>query len=309
MEENSCEFVSSRGLVKICDIHPDYNHHDGFTMDYLNKCCDIPYGTTIYVHFDILRMFIKQILPYIRNYFVLVCGSTDLEFPRDFQDIFFDIEYSEKILNFWCQNCTVETRKIHSIPIGLDYHCMSFNTPHLSYGERDLKPVIQEQRTKEIIQSFKNIEETKAGCITNFHLATEYPKRERVRVPAYQRLKDNTSVKFLPKMNRYDYFKETNEYFFMISPSGNGLDTHRTWEALILNRVPIVNDTGLQVYDDLPIIQLQIGANGEGWEQINKEFLEEKKKEIICKLNEGKYNLDKLRLSYWEKLFNKHKKQ
>jgi len=306
-DETECEFVSSRGLVKICDVHPVFDHADRFDVNYLIKCNNINYGDTVYIHFDILRFFIKQVLRKIQKPFVLVCGSTDLEFPRDFQDIFFEIEHSDKILNFWCQNCTVETRKIKCMPIGVDYHCMSYNTPHLSYGEKDLKPIIQEERTKEIIKTFKKLEDANTKALTNFHHATNYPNREKVRVPAYNRLKYNENIRWLDKMNRYEYFNQCNDYFFMISPSGNGLDTHRTWEALILNRIPIVNDTGLLVYDDLPIIQLKIGTNGEGWEVITKEFLEVKKREILNNLREGKYNTEKLKLEYWKKLFNQYK--
>lgn len=306
-EENECEFVSSRGLVKICDIYPTYNHADHFNPMYLNNCANMSYGSTVYLHFDILRAFIKQVHPHITTKYVIVCGSTDLEFPRDFQDIFFEIEYSDKILNFWCQNCTVETRKIKNIPIGLDYHCMSFNTEWTSYGEKNLKPIVQEQKTKEVISTLKPLEDCKVLAVTNFHLAKNYPKREKVRMPAHERLRENDNIVWLEKMNRYDYYKSCDDYFFMLSPSGNGLDTHRTWEALILNRIPIVNDTGLLVYDDLPIIQLKVGENGDGWQVINNEFLANKREEILRGIKEGKYNFDKLKLSYWKRLFNQHK--
>lgn len=307
-QENECEFVSSRGIVKSCDIYPNYNHQDRFDISYLNKCANIQYGDTVYLHYDILRLFIKQVHPQIKNPYVIVCGSTDLEFPREFHDIVLEIELSDKILNFWCQNCTIETNKIKCLPIGLDYHCMSFNTQWLSYGQKNLKPIKQEQIIKEIKSNFKPLEESKKEAITNFHLATDLPNRAKVRVPAYQRLKNNTNIKWLQKMDRYDYYKECENYQFMISPSGNGLDTHRTWEALILDRIPIVNDTGLLVYNDLPIIQLQIGNDGDGWEIITKEYLESKSKDIIENKKQGKYNIDKLKLSYWMKLINQHKK-
>jgi hypothetical protein len=57
--------------------------------------------------------------------------------------------------------------------------------------------------------------------------------------------------------------------FFMISPSGNGLDTYRTWEPFVLNNIPTVNYTGLLVYDDLPIIQLK-NENGDKYSTSNK---------------------------------------
>jgi hypothetical protein len=39
-----------------------------------------------------------------------------------------------------------------------------------------------------------------------------------------------------------------SEYKFVLSPPGNGLDTHRTWEAMYLGVVPIVKDSSAMRY-------------------------------------------------------------
>jgi hypothetical protein len=254
---------------------------------------------------DVLKIFINTLLDGFQNPIVIVSGSTDLEFPRDFLDIWYKIETSDKILNFFCQNCTIKTRKIQNIPIGLDYHCISYNTEWLSYGYKNISPVIQEKMIYDVKNSLLDLVDPKIQinkCATNFHLAMDYERRSKVRIPAYNILKNNNCIEFLSRLPRYEYFKKLNDYAFTISPSGNGLDTHRTWESLILNRIPIVNDTGLQVYDDLPIIQIK------DWTIISEEWLKTKYNEIIQKFNNNQFNLGKLYLKYWTNLFNQYKK-
>ena len=37
-----------------------------------------------------------------------------------------------------------------------------------------------------------------------------------------------------------DYLKNLTKYKFILCPEGNGLDTHRIWESILTNTVPIV---------------------------------------------------------------------
>jgi hypothetical protein len=37
-----------------------------------------------------------------------------------------------------------------------------------------------------------------------------------------------------------EYINNICNHFYTLSPEGNGIDCHRTWECLYLNRVPIV---------------------------------------------------------------------
>ena len=42
-----------------------------------------------------------------------------------------------------------------------------------------------------------------------------------------------------------NYRKIAAECMFVASPAGNGLDCHRTWEAMYLGAVPLVNDNAM----------------------------------------------------------------
>jgi hypothetical protein len=294
--ENECNFVSSRGLAKICSQHPHYDSSNG--MNYSINT-NVEYGETVYVDFKILRPYITQVLNQLQNPVVIVCGNDDNDFPDDFKDIVEVIENHKNILCFWCQNCTIETNKIKNIPIGLDYHSMSYDTPHLVHGQKHIPPTVQETQILEIKNDFLPLKDCKSLCIANFHLAMDMYKRERVRLPAYNKLKNNSCIKFLERQSRTDYMKELKEVAFAICPSGNGLDTHRLWETIVLGRIPIVNKTGLKVYKDLPILEV------EDWEIINEEWLSYQHKNIVEKY--GNFNMEKVYLNYWKKLFSEFK--
>jgi hypothetical protein len=101
-------------------------------------------------------------------------------------------------------------------------------------------------------------------------------------------------IKKLPEI-----YERNRQYPFWLSPRGNGIDCHRTWEALYLDIIPIVWNNSLNVlYENLPVVIIN------DYEQLNEEFLYEKLNEISKKkLSKEKiYKYEKLRNAYWRRL-------
>lgn len=73
------------------------------------------------------------------------------------------------------------------------------------------------------------------------------------------------------------YFLSLPTYKFVISPEGNGIDTHRHYEALMSGSIPIVEDN--------PIIRAKYGNAPILWthnyEEVNEAYLLEKYAEMI----------------------------
>ena len=64
-------------------------------------------------------------------------------------------------------------------------------------------------------------------------------------------------------------WKKHKDYAFELSPSGNGLDCHRTYEALILKTIPIVRTNTLDsIYldHDLPVVIVK------EWNEVKKKI-------------------------------------
>ena len=65
-----------------------------------------------------------------------------------------------------------------------------------------------------------------------------------------------------------DYCQEMKKYLFVASPRGNGIDCHRTWEALYMGCIPIVERHFMyDSYKHLPIIQI------DSWDNFTMESL------------------------------------
>ena len=92
-----------------------------------------------------------------------------------------------------------------------------------------------------------------------------------------------------------EYINDLSSYKFAISPQGNGVDCHRTWECLYLGVIPIVeNSISMSFFQELPILFV------DNYDIITEDFLHKKYNEFSNK----KFNLEKLNIKYWENKFN-----
>ena len=97
------------------------------------------------------------------------------------------------------------------------------------------------------------------------------------------------------RIERYESWKNQSEYAFIASPHGNGIDCHRTWEALCLGCIVIVKTSPLDdLYDGLPVLIV-----GE-WSDICENLL----LETIEKYKSMDFNYEKLTLNYWMNKIN-----
>jgi len=89
-------------------------------------------------------------------------------------------------------------------------------------------------------------------------------------------------------------WKKHKGYAFELSPSGNGLDCHRTYEAIILNTIPIVRTNTLdRIYidHDLPVVIV------DEWSEVtpgNLKIWHDKYKSYFTKTT-----MDKMKSDYW----------
>jgi hypothetical protein len=90
-----------------------------------------------------------------------------------------------------------------------------------------------------------------------------------------------------------NYLVELGEHRFALSPPGRGIDTHRTWEALMVGTIPIVIRSPLDsMYDKLPVLIV------DDWSVLTCEFLEEK----YVEFQGGEYDFSRLYTPYWKRV-------
>jgi hypothetical protein len=103
-----------------------------------------------------------------------------------------------------------------------------------------------------------------------------------------------------PKVPKEEFYETLSKFYYNVCPMGNGFDTHRFWETLMVGTIPIVKshdfyDNLLFQYPKLPIIVVK------SWEElpiIIESFTQERYNELWNKadISSGLYNywVDKL---------------
>jgi hypothetical protein len=93
-----------------------------------------------------------------------------------------------------------------------------------------------------------------------------------------------------PNLSLFQYKEKLDKHKFILCPSGNGIDTHRLWEALYHGIIPIVeNNIFCKCLEELPVLVV------DNFMEINENFLNKKYQEFSNK----KFNLEKLKTSWW----------
>jgi len=291
--ENKCKIISSRGILKSCgiiSINPvssikylkDYDNIE-YRLKYMN------YGTTIYVCSSALKNFISKLLPTISTPFILVSGDCDETMPYDVlnEKEFKSFIQSDKVIHWYLQNCVITHPKITGIPIGLDYHTMSENDH--DWGTH-MSPLNQEKMLISLARESKPFYNRNIKIYSNCHFTVKSSKYGYDRKDAIERIDKNLVYYEPSKINRFQSWIKQKEFTFVLSPHGNGLDCHRTWEALALGCIPIVKTSKINhLYEELPVLILS------DWSDVSLELLNN----TVYSFKNKNFNYEKLNLEYW----------
>jgi hypothetical protein len=294
--EKDCKYVSSRGLLTSCDIH-SYTPISSIPqlINYNKNMNSQEDGSTIYVCNTAIRTFLNNISD-IKYRFVLVSGDSDTTVPYDIftsSDEFIKFIDCDKIIHWYSQNCIIDHPKITRIPIGLDYHTLS--QCNYKWGPQK-SPINQEYELTNIKNNSKPFWQRKIKCYSNFHFS--FYKFGQDRIDAMNKIPKNLMFYEEKEVPRLESWERQSEYSFVISPHGNGLDCHRTWEALILGCIVIVKTSGLDpLYNDLPVLIVN------DWQDVNKNLLED----TIDNFKEKQFNYSKISLDFWMNKIKTHK--
>ena len=173
---------------------------------------------------------------------------------------------------------------VHSIPLGITNDSGESDL-HFVYGNLDC-----------MIQIMGEPKNDKNLVYMNFNIDTFPMERQSV----FDMFKNNSWVTVGNIENsisgRTNFLREIRNNTFVLCPRGNGVDTHRMWETLYMGSIPIVKrDIAMDEFFDLPICFIN------DWTEVTPEFLEAEKSWI----QNGNWNMDKLKMSYWIDLINK----
>lgn len=237
-------------------------------------------GDLVWVHPRFLGRFCREVLPSVKHPFALLISDGDESFPSECGD-HFDLNpllESDKVVHIFAQNCDYSGKspKISPIPLGLDFHTIAYKKSTLGWGAKG-SPAEQEAILRGVIAGLLPTSERKVRAFVDFQhsdsMRTGGQKRYlqcgEDRTAIFQRLLKTGVIDYDNFMSRQDLWRRKGEYAFSISPHGNGLDCHRTWEDLALGCIVIVKTSPLDpLYEGLPVVIVQ------DWSEVTEENLE-----------------------------------
>jgi hypothetical protein len=252
-----------------------------------------------------LPHFVKVVLPRIHVPFKLVTNESDNTMPNDFKTEADEILNSPYLIHWFSENWVTEHPKVTRIPLGIDYHSLHLEPPKLKilskvihsnashpFGWGPRKPaVMQEQELIGIKNLSRPFWERDVKGYGNFHFHMGLGYAQQDRPDAYNNIPKSVMF-YEPHMVTRDIcWKNMIHCAFVVSPHGNGLDCHRTWEALALGCIAIVKTSGIDpLFDDLPVWIVQ------DWKDVTFENMKSKIEEFKNKT----FKYEKLTLAYWK---------
>jgi hypothetical protein len=245
-------------------------------------------GDTIYVCSSALLDFVSRILPNIRTRFILVSGDSDSSIPfySLLQKAFRVLIQNEYLIVWFSQNLTASPKeypKMQYLPIGMDYHTIANNDMY--WGPR-CSPKTQEILLMELQKKMRPFIERIPTAYTTFHFTLHRGSRQA----AYDQIPKDLVYYEPQNICRLASWKKQIEYAFVVSPPGEGLDCHRTWEALCLGCIPILISTPLDdMFEDLPVLIVK------SWSDVTRELLDK----TLSEYSKREFCMEKLQLSYW----------
>ena len=220
---SSCHIITGEKLQSLSDVYlgkqEDFEFNpfirsqtdkhlelDMIPSDYDNPGCIFVYGHRI-------REFAQHIEK-LRNPFTLITHNSDENIVEC--DEFLKILRYPRLQKWFAQNVCFDSEKLTALPIGIANSMWPHGRP----------------------EWFKNNKLSKTKDVYfSFNLGTNGSKRTE----CYETLKPKLT--FLPVVPPEENISRMKDYKFCICPEGNGVDTHRFWEALYLRTVPIVIDS------------------------------------------------------------------
>lgn len=268
--KGSQPFISADSFRSICD-------HICDETDYAFNPANVKAGDTIYITSYIAAEFFNLAHPKITAPYILVAHNGDISNPNVSKQMLDD----PKLIKWFGINCDLPVLhpKFVPIPIGLANR-------YWAHGNIEI--------VDNVVKNLAKYAKKRLACVS-------FTKNTNggARWPAFNFFQDKSyCTTFINNLdhNRKDlrsYLIDMAESKFVVSPHGNGLDCHRTWEALLVGSFPIVKISTLDpLYQDLPVLIVK------DWSDATEEFLNQQYK-IMC---QTKYNLEKIYFKYWEDL-------
>ena len=200
-------------------------------------------GDVVFVATHELERFKSEILPSIGRKFTLITHNSDVNIDATRAALADD----GRVMRWFAQNAVCTHPKIEAIPIGLENRWRHSNGVVGDFRRLDRRSASRKPR-----------------ILYGFSVGTNVAERG----PALEALRSAVGADEIGWTNSRAYRRELSEYCFVASPPGNGIDCHRTWEALYLGVIPIIKRSAFyDAWQGLPILAVDDWTELCGWDE------------------------------------------
>lgn len=223
-------------------------------------------GDIVFLKTDYLGYFFSEIHPWVKEPYILLTHNSDYSVPGSFAHFLDD----PKLFAWFGQNTDLVHPKLFPVPIGLANQYW----PHGNVDAVNRAVDLSSHDPKPIFLYINYSANTSA-------------KRTDGALTALTKL----PCAFVPTRKPFEeYAIDLAHSVFVVSPPGNGLDCHRTWESLYMGAIPIVKRSTIKnLFADLPVIIV------DDWSEITEQQL----MEIANEYNNKQFNMKKIYADYW----------
>ena len=216
-KSGSLPYVSGACFV----LYSDFIYDEG-VKNVESGLSKIKQGDVIFVKIDLIEEFFKKIYPLINARIIVITHNGDL--PANFYP---QLEES-KLIAWFGQNPTFEHKKFIPIPIGLE-----------NPNREPQKIKICRNISEKSLIPWKN---RKYLLYLNVNAGTNLGAREYL----YSQFKNIKEVLIADKRLSFQEYMETiGNSKYVLCPKGNGLDTHRMYETVLMGAIPVVENSSL----------------------------------------------------------------
>jgi hypothetical protein len=222
----------------------------------------------------------------LNNKVILISGNSDYAITDNLMSLL-----PKNVMKWYAQNALSNDSRLIPIPMGVENKLSSERNGHgIGYYDRvELK--------EKLLNRKLSINPTKK-IYSNFQVFTNFNHRNPIKNICV----NSTHIDWEePTLSLEQFFDKILNYEMVVCPAGNGVDTHRLWEVLYSNRIPITIKVGnfkiYELYEELPIIILN------SLDELNDvDLINEKLK----KINTKNYNLKMIDYSFWKNEIRKN---
>lgn len=215
--------------------------------------------------------------------FTLITGNADYAVTDKLVEI-----CPKNISRWYGLNVLSKNSKLFPIPLGLENKLPATRAGHgIGYYDR-----VSEKEF--LISQIPKNNDPKKLIYANFNIHTNIKHRLQIaKISAESKHIDWEE----PKLTLSQLFERFIDYKMVLCPIGNGVDTHRLWETLYCNKIPVTIKAGnykiYELYSRFPIVVLDDMAELRDHNILSKKYDEQLNK-----------NFDKqlLDIEYWKEI-------